>query len=82
MSVGLGLWMAQRCVRHRRISGGMRVLLRDFNQWLAEHKQREREPAEFEVLLEEAGFRMAEVARTVLVHGLGLEEDWRAVWRR
>jgi hypothetical protein len=77
---GIGFWIVRRCVRDPRISGGVRVLLRDFNRWLARSGERKCELAEFKSLLPGERLYVIEVAATLLVPGLGLAEDWYAVW--
>lgn len=75
MSIGIKLWIAEECVRHWRISGGVAVLRRRFNAWLWKRRQEPCELDDFTDLLEDEGLKVIEVSGTLLVPGLGLESD-------
>jgi hypothetical protein len=70
-------WLSQNCIRNPRISGGVVVLLRHMNVWLRGQGQPECSLEELTGVLEDKGFRVIEVAGTLLVPGMGLAEDWR-----
>ena len=72
------LWIEDRCVRHSRISGGVNALWRDYRRWLEGRELASCTLGQFCELLEQDGTSVMEVAGTVLVPGLGLEEDLRA----
>lgn len=72
------VWLNKNCVRHPRISGGVVVLLRNFNRsQLAQHG-RTYSLGEFKKFLEENGLQVIKEAGTLLVPGLALAEDLQA----
>jgi hypothetical protein len=78
MSRGVHQWLKQACVRQPRISGGFAMLLLEFNEWLWKYEQERCAPEQFRAMLAAEGFGVIEVHGTLLVPGLGLEEDWEA----
>ena len=76
MSCGIKIWLMERCVRHPRLSGGVVVLLKDYNRWLERHNQDHCEMAEFRELLGDEGVTVIEVFGTPLAEGLGFQKDW------
>jgi hypothetical protein len=80
--IGASFWLHQNCARHPSISGGVVVLLRYLNAWLAERKQGSCTLEEFEIVLADVNLSIVNVAGTLLVPGLGLKEDVKYLMRR
>jgi hypothetical protein len=78
LNCSLDAWIAERCVRQPRISGGLAALCKDFNRWRHKHRLDECGAEEFRQLFDDD---VIEVEGVLLVPGLGLKIDWISTWK-
>lgn len=81
-SYGFKNWLLERCVKHQQISGGVALLLRDYNRCLKKHKVKLCGFDEFVALLEGEGVHMTDVANTLLAPGIGFRSDFEVYFER
>lgn len=79
---GFQNWLKERCVRHKAISGGVALLLRDYNRCLKRHKLKLCGLDEFAALLENEGIKMIDVQNTLMTPGLGFRNDFEVYYER
>ena len=75
----IGVWVRNNCERHSRISGGVVVMVRHMNRWMAAQKHSTYTFDEFKSALEKNDLHVIEVSGALLVPGLGLKEDCRCL---
>jgi hypothetical protein len=80
--MSLAVWMKERCVRHTRMTGGVKVMLKHYNRWRSDHRQERCDLETFRALLEAEGLKVVEVWGTLLVLGCGPKSDWDGYRRK